>query len=1001
MADVSRRVTSPVFVGRTAELALLGDALDRAAAGRPAFAFIGGESGVGKTRLLREFESRARARGARVLLGQCLELGGAQIPYAPLVAALRPLVRGLAGGEAETLPDATRNALAELLPELGGTGTRSDDEPRARQGRLFEALLALLERLGRSGPVLLAIEDLHWADGSTRDFITFLVRSAREESLCLVLTYRADELHRRHPLRPLLAELERAAGVERVALERFDRDELTEQLAGILTEPPGRDLAERLFSRSQGNPLYTEELLAASEDGQAWLLPETLRDVLIARVERLSHAAQAVVRVAAVLDRPATHRLLEAVAELSPEELMEGAREAVANQVLVIDGTGMYAFRHALVGEAVHGDLLPGEDTALHARIAEAIEAEPQLLGDDVTEATVAAELACHWKNSHELSRSLGASVRAGRAAKRVHAYEVAQRQFERALQLWERVPDAAERAGMDHAAVLRLAANCASARGEASRSIALTREALALIDDTAEPIRAAELYKRLGHYLRQAGSGSESFAAFDRAVALLPPGPSDERAHVLEERAKVEMLLGDYNQALATVTQAIEEARAVGAEQTEARALITLGFTRAGLGDEAAGIATLREAHARAGLVASPSDRGRAAINLSEALDLAGQTEEALAVVRAELEEAAKRPERTSFDAFLAIQEAGILIRLGRIAEARERLPARVPGEAVSYTGIFWRDTRARLALLAGDLPALRDELDALRSLSGSAAEPQWIEPRTDMEVELAVREDRLDDAREVLSRATVRIERSDDATRLLRMAWMTQRVEAEAAGRAQALGEPYAPVLDEAAACLRERAEGRRRYDEACAWGGMATAELHRRRTLLGDAPADPDPWEEVARAFDAISLPVPAAYARFRAAEAYVTAGDRAAAAVPLRAAAEATERMGVRLIADDVAALARRARIDLHAPEEPAAAAEPDDSPVARLGLTPRELEVLLLVAEGRTNRAIGETLFMSEKTASVHVSRILAKLGVGGRVEAAAVAHRLGLTGVAR
>src|SRR5215213_4783519 len=121
MGDVSRRVTSPVFVGRAAELDLLGGALERAAGGRPAFAFIGGESGVGKTRLLREFEARAHARGARVLLGQCLELGGAQIPFSPLVAALRPLARGLAAAEAETLPVATRNALAELLPELGGT----------------------------------------------------------------------------------------------------------------------------------------------------------------------------------------------------------------------------------------------------------------------------------------------------------------------------------------------------------------------------------------------------------------------------------------------------------------------------------------------------------------------------------------------------------------------------------------------------------------------------------------------------------------------------------------------------------------------------------------------------------------------------------------------------------------------------------------------------------------------------------------------------------------
>jgi len=257
MVAVARRVTSPTFVGRAAELELLDAALARAAAGQPTFAFVGGESGVGKTRLLGEFESRARARAACVLLGQCLELGGAQIPYAPLLAALRPLARGFGGGgeEPDGLPAATRDALAELLPELGGTGTPTDAEPSARRGRLFEALLALLERLGRSAPVLLAIEDIHWADGSTRDFITFLVRSARQERLCLVVTYRSDELHRRHPLRPLLAELERAAGVERLALERFDRGEVAEQLEGILREPVPAALTERMSARSQGKAL--------------------------------------------------------------------------------------------------------------------------------------------------------------------------------------------------------------------------------------------------------------------------------------------------------------------------------------------------------------------------------------------------------------------------------------------------------------------------------------------------------------------------------------------------------------------------------------------------------------------------------------------------------------------------------------------------------------------------------------------------------------------------
>ena len=247
--------------------------------------------------------------------------------------------------------------------------------------------------------------------------------------------------------------------------------------------------------------------------------------MLIARVERLSPTAQAVVRIAAVTDRPATHELLETVAELSPAEVMEGAREAVAHQVLVIDAEGHYAFRHALVGEAVHGDLLPGEDTDLHTRIATAIEADPSLLGD-VAESTVAAELACHWKSAHQLERSLGAYVRAGVGAKRLYAYEVAQRHFERALGLWDRVPDPEAITGIDRVELLRLSATCAGARGEGSRAVALLREALAHVDEDADPLRAAGLYERVGNFLRVGGDANESFAAFDRAVELLPRAP-------------------------------------------------------------------------------------------------------------------------------------------------------------------------------------------------------------------------------------------------------------------------------------------------------------------------------------------------------------------------------------------------------------------------------------------------------------------------------------------
>ena len=289
MDVVLRRVSSATFVGRADELALLDGALD--CSRTPSFAFVAGESGVGKSRLVAEFEARATAAGARVLIGHCLELGGTVFPYAP--AGRRPPARRAR---------ARRVRIGPRAPRRHARGPRRT-APRVRRGprggastsqaRLFEALLALIERLGRQGPVALVLEDLHWADPSTRDFLVFLVRSARTEPVTLLATYRSDELHRRHPLRPVLAELERVPGVQRIALERFSREEVDQQLAGILDEAPDQTLGDRLYARGQGNPLYTEELLAASAAGVGEL-PETLRDALLGRFERLPSAAQEV-----------------------------------------------------------------------------------------------------------------------------------------------------------------------------------------------------------------------------------------------------------------------------------------------------------------------------------------------------------------------------------------------------------------------------------------------------------------------------------------------------------------------------------------------------------------------------------------------------------------------------------------------------------------------------------------------------------------------------------
>jgi ATP/maltotriose-dependent transcriptional regulator MalT len=994
MESMLHRVSSPRFVGRSAELSALSAALERAAGGIPAFAFVAGESGVGKSRLVTEFESRALQDGARVLVGHCLELGGTVIPYAPLVDALRPIEREAPCTDlAESLPAETRAALAELLPAFGGGAAAGEGRSDGRQARVFEALLALLEELGSELPVVLVLEDLHWADPSTRDFLTFLVRSARTERLCLVVTYRSDELHRRHPLRPLLAELERVAGVERIALERFSREEVAEQVAGILEAAPPEDLADRLFARSEGNPLYTEELLAVTADGCSDL-PETLRDALLTRVERLPAVAQEVVRVASV-EHPMRHDLLVAVAELPAAEVLEGLREAVANHVLVAGDGETYAFRHALVGEAVYGDLLPGERSALHARIAAALERAPDLLGD-VPEATVSAQLAYHWDGAHDLPRALGAAVAAGLGAKRLFAFSEAKRHFERALELWERVPDAVERAGRDHADVLGQAAAAANQAGEANRAIALVRKALEEVDEQAEPSRAVFLLERLGHYLRGAGETEASFRSYDQAMALLPPGDSPERAHLQDHHARAMMLRGRYNESADLAAEALEGARRHGAVEVEGRALNTLGLSRAALGEVEEGLSLLRASRDLAARHGPPAEFMRAEVNLSELLDMSGHTEEALAEVQAAMQRVRAQPERTVYDAFLELQGVSLTIRLGRLAELEPGLPAVPIGESIGPTPIFLHELRARMALLTGDRDRARAELAELRRLCLGTLDPQAIEPLHGLTALLAVEEERFADARAAVAQGLEILEQSEEGNRAARVCWIGLMAEADAAAHARALGEPF----DRAGAERLEEGLGRAermpgQWAEGPLYAQLAHAELGRMRQALGEAEPDPDPWERAAAGFDALKHPWPGAYARYRAGEAHVALGDRAGAAAPLAAARDAVAAMGAVPLRAEIESLARRARVGLATDEQPApAAAAHDGDP---LGLTPREREVLLLVAEGRTNREIGATLFMSEKTASVHVSRILAKLGVGGRVEAAAVAHRLGLT----
>ena len=310
---------------------------------------------------------------------------------------------------------------------------------------MFELLLALLGRLAETQPLVLVFEDVHWADRSSRDFLAFFVRNARHQRVLLVATYRTDELHRRHPLRALVAEAERAPIVERVALERFTREEIVAQLTGILGRRPEARLVDELFARAEGNPFFTEELAAAATGER---LPANVADALMLRVEALSPPAQAVLRFAAVAGPRVSHGLLERAAGLAPDELVAGLREAVAHNIVVADPeTDAYGFRHALMREALADDLLPGERGPLHAALARALEADPAL---SVSPSGVTAELAFHWFAAHNLPAAFSASAQAGAEAMRLAAFAEANAHYERAIELWDGVPRGRARGGAE-----------------------------------------------------------------------------------------------------------------------------------------------------------------------------------------------------------------------------------------------------------------------------------------------------------------------------------------------------------------------------------------------------------------------------------------------------------------------------------------------------------------------------------------------------------------------
>jgi ATP/maltotriose-dependent transcriptional regulator MalT len=987
MSSVGQGAGAAVLVGRVEELAALDAAWERVGQGQPATVLIGGEAGVGKSRLAEEFGARARAAGAvRVLSGYCLDLSAEGLPFAPFTGVLRELVHDLgADGLAALLPGQGARELARLLPELGEPGTGGD--PGEARARMFEQLLALLERLAEAGPVVLVIEDAHWSDRSTRDLLTFLVGNQHAlRGVLIAVTFRSDELHRGHPLRPVLAELNRLDWVVRLELPRLTRREGRELMARVLGREPEPELAERVFRRSEGNPLFLGALLG-SGGGAGSELPESLRDLVLSDVERLPAETQRLLEALAVAGQRCGHGLLAAATGLGDWELLTALRLAVSANVLVPDADG-YAFRHALIREAVLGQVLPGEKTRWHTRLAEVLAVDPSL----VPPGRAVIEQAHHWYWAHDAARAVASAWQAADVARRSLAHAEELDMLARVLELWPALPDAAERIGASHVSVLESAMNAALAAGEDERGIGFAGAALAEIDQAAEPARAALLLKARAE-MRWNSGHAEGIEDLHQVLRLVPadaPGAA-VRGQVLSWLA---IWLGTSGrpETRAAVEGALALSARCGDAETEAYALIAMTDLHADYG--ALPLELLERARSLAGEAHAYDAVLQATANESYLLEGAGEHQRAARVARQGIASAQEYGQARRSGPWLAANLAESLMSLGRWDEAAEVIERAL--ELCLGPGM-----PAGLSRLAGDVALARGDLPGAAgsaAASSGALARRWYRPLyhlplARLEIELHLAQGRPQDAVALTGQVLERFAVAESP----RYAWPL--VVAGARACAAAVGaatheQDLAGRADRLLDRLRQLAETMDATGPLQEAHRLTFAAQAARASGAAAAPGnDPRPaWDAAAQAWERLGQPYELARALLHAAEAAMDHGDRDDAARRLARAAPLADKLGAGRLREQIGSLARRARLGLPSVGRPAS------SPPGIAGLTAREAEVLRLVAAGRSNRDVAAELFISAKTVTVHVSNILAKLHATSRTEAAAIAHRAGLYG---
>ncbi|HEU4330147.1 MAG TPA: AAA family ATPase [Lapillicoccus sp.] len=950
---------------------------------------LGGDAGVGKTRLLLALRDRAVAAGRLVVVGHSLDFGDSALPYLPfseILGRLQDEMPAVVETVAQTYP-----AIARLLPrqrmrtaegaDAHEAGSGPDD--RSSRSDLFASIHALLEEAARVQPLLVVVEDAHWADQSSRELLSYLFARQLEAPVSLVVSYRSDDVHRRHPLRPTLAEWSRLPGLHRLQVGPLSETSVRALVHELHPEPLTDEQVRAIVSRADGNAFFVEELTGLEGLASGSMLPVDLADLLLVRLDRLDESARHVVGAASVAGRRVSHELLSEVLAASgsdAHDLDHALRQAVDALILeprTAGGRAVYAFRHALLSEAVYDDLLPGERSRLHTAYVTALR--------DGTVPGTSAELARHARAANDIETAIAASIEAGDEAMRVGAPEEAAQHYQSALEMLG--PRAAVEVGL-----VASAADALIDAGDAYRATKLVAAHLAMLPDSAPDEARARLLIAKAESAFTTEVDFDPLEMTDQALALIPESPSKLRARALWVHAQAQRWHHDPKGAAESASEALRMATELGYP----------GLARA------------------------------ASLVLAKVADLSGQPDDAIARLQKVLGEAGD-------DVDVEIRAlhglATVYFGIGKFADAKRYFLEAVARSKAS--GRPWSPWGLDSRAVAGLSAYVLGEWDDVLSITDTSSEspPPLAEaylrsvsldvlagrgrPDT-LELVEAVRPFWERDGAMVLYCTTAAMDSlgdsgdlgaarafHDDALTTLRrlwpssIMWLRLRLSALLIGQIAShdstmsraeraewaeLGERHAAESREFAS--RHTLDGASRV-EARAWYLRGQAELLRMRWLADTDRPDGDElveaWRSTVATFEEMGHAFETARSQARLAAALHAAGSVTEARRLVTTARETARRLGAEPLLAELRTVAGRS-----------ADGRREEHTAASVALTAREQEILGLVAQGRTNGEIGRQLFISTKTVSVHVSNILAKLGAAGRTEAAAIARREGV-----